>query len=1117
MRTCFARLTVWALALSTVSLVNADDAVLRFDTVPDDGLVVAPVDLTAAARWCGVEAVTPTGIRAADPAAGTLQFIPDADFDSLERVRGLLVAKLPRGGSNRLAIQFGPGEAHPASQSGRIETAGFEIQHDAAKQGGLPSRLVFRATGKTLESIRWQDRTYHKDLGAFRLADDPQSQVTRIADGPLCTAVRVAGRFVRAGGGAPEAKPEAVYQWLYFPDSPLVYVTAVQRQQQPFSWPEAHFLELHQSGDELPQWAGGNPLQSGQFHGGEKSSSFREWAVMHDGHNAVAMLHCDGILVYDGKGGYGPYLHAHGAAAWTPWTSTERRMSAWLWIGSGEQLLDRIQQAAERLPARADVTVTVGQVEKELAKARAELEGLTVDARRQARLHLAIAERLESQGRYPEALSAVAGLLPEQLHLLAAGDLSLLLEQTESGIRSLQLQDAASGVQLLAAEPGPLFSLKLRRSGAKEDVQVAADQDWRVAKTERLDDGRVKLAWSGSQRDGLDGLQVTAFATLDATASAIRWSLRVEPPADWQVRHVAFPQLAVGDLGREADVVFPRGCGEVQRDLWQRAYRYSGRYPSGWTSMPWLAAYDTARHTGLYIAVHDPGAATKEILVESRPAEHAVAFTLEHPAAGMDQPGKPFDLPGEAVWQLLRGDWFDAAQIYRDWASRHAKWWPELGPDGRADTPQWMRELPAWALASGKPESVVPQMKRFSEALGVPVGVHWYNWHQIPFDNDYPHYFPTLAGFKEGVAELQQGPIYVMPYINGRLWDTRDRGQEDFDFTKVARPAATKDENGEPYVESYGSKEQDGTSVRLAAMCPTTEVWRDKQREIVGRLLNECGVKAVYIDQVAAATPELCFDRAHGHPAGGGDWWTAGYWELLNRIRRDMPPDRMLTTECNAEPYAHVFDGYLTWHWQYDGQVPAFPAVYGGALQMFGRAYRGGDSKDLALRMKAGQQLVFGEQIGWLSPSVVEEAENFAFFRQVVRLRWQFKRYFYAGRMARPPELQGEIPRVTADWQWSGPWPVTTDALLAGAWALPAENRLVLLLVNVSDQPLTVACQFDAARYGLAGETLAVEEFSADGGGEKWTTPRTFRRELTVPARTARAWELRGQGKRCGQ
>ena len=44
-----------------------------------------------------------------------------------------------------------------------------------------------------------------------------------------------------------------------------------------------------------------------------------------------------------------------------------------------------------------------------------------------------------------------------------------------------------------------------------------------------------------------------------------------------------------------------------------------------------------------------------------------------------------------------------------------------------------------------------------------------------------------------------------MPYINGRLWDTRDKGAEDFEFTKIALPSATKDEEGNPYVESYGS------------------------------------------------------------------------------------------------------------------------------------------------------------------------------------------------------------------------------------------------------------------------------------------------------------------------
>jgi hypothetical protein len=84
----------------------------------------------------------------------------------------------------------------------------------------------------------------------------------------------------------------------------------------------------------------------------------------------------------------------------------------------------------------------------------------------------------------------------------------------------------------------------------------------------------------------------------------------------------------------------------------------------------------------------------------------------------------------------------------------------------------------------------------------------------------------------------------------------------------------------------------------------------------------------------------------------------------------------VLTTECNAEPFICWFDGYLTWHWQHNGQVPAFPAVYGGTIQMFGRAYRGGATKELALRMKAGQQLVFGEQIGWFDPGQAGEPNN---------------------------------------------------------------------------------------------------------------------------------------------
>ena len=478
------------------------------------------------------------------------------------------------------------------------------------------------------------------------------------------------------------------------------------------------------------------------------------------------------------------------------------------------------------------------------------------------------------------------------------------------------------------------------------------------------------------------------------------------------------------------------------------------------------------------------------------------------PAENMNIGGNGFVMPGEGVWRLLHGDWFDAALIYRDWVRQNAGWYPRLGPDGRSDTPLWMRELPVWVRASGEPDKVVSEVEELAETMGVPVGFHWYNWHQIPFDNDYPHYFPVKKGFGAAVRRLQSKNIYVMPYINGRLWDSRDKGMEDFEFSRLALSAATKEEDGKPHLETYSSKESDGSKVQLAAMCPTTELWQAKVRETVLRLMNEYGVKGVYIDQIAMAGPVLCFDRGHGHPTGGGHWWAESYNQMLESIRRSMPKDRMLTSEGNAEPYAKNLDGFLTWHWCFDGQVPAFPAVYGGAVQMFGRAYRYGETKVLAMQMKAGQQFVYGEQIGWVNLGQLQDRQSKDFLCKIVKLRWRLRRYFHAGEMARPPKLQGTIPTVRADWQWDKPGWVTTDAVMAGAWTLPKERRSIILLTNVGDQPVTVKLNIDAAACGVPGKQVKVTIISPDKEDESFLSPPKISRDVTLPARTAVAWEL---------
>ena len=1041
-RVCYACVLIAAAVLAPGALA-ADEALLCIEDAPEHGLVVTHVDLA------GLLGEAPVAVQAALRESGKpvlSQFVPDA-WDAMQ---GTLVLQLPGGGSHELTLSAAPEAPPPAQPATTARTQGCTLSFVDDRKAGAPAAYTFDDTGKNFASFVWNDRVYQRELGCFHLRYDTERQPVVAADGDLCTVVRVAAHYCNAAGERPASQPEAVYDWYAFKALPLVYVTAQVRQAQPFDWTELHFLELNFPDESFVHFAGGEPASSGALTATNETTIFPQWGALVNGQDAIGFFGCGPIRCYDGRGGYGTYLHA----TWQqPWRERSSRLAAWLWAGHAEAPAKAVAQAAQDYGVRGRAVLTRPALHAAIDALRAQAETLPPAFQAATRWLAALATQSEARGRLDEAETLAQGGLPPGWSAFAAGDLKLTLRRDAAGITLHSLFDTGCARELLAPDPLPLFTLKLRKPDSEETAVLDATSGWKSASIEETADG-FALHWRDPVDARFAGISVSATARADQTQPAWRWTIAVDAKdSAWSVEEVTFPQLALAEPGDGAAVLFPRGPGEEKRGVWQDGFRFQGRYPSGWCSMPLLATYAKDASTGLYVAVHDPYGSTREIELAGMPERESVHFVFAHPAPDMGRASNGFALSGEAVWQLLRGDWFDAATIYKAWAQREAKWWPELGVNGREDTPLWLRELCVWAQTGGAPGECVPGVKAFAEFLGVPAGFHWYNWHQIPFDNDYPHYFPTKPGFAEGVRELQENNVYVMPYINGRLWDTHDRQAEDFEFTSVALPAVSKDEHGKPYTETYHSKEEDGAPVRLGVMCPATALWQQRVKDIVLRLQNEEGVKGVYIDQIAAASPTLCMDPAHGHPLGGGHWWTQGYWALLEGIRSEMQPDRMITTECNAEPYIRWMDGYLTWHWQYDGQVPVFPAVYGGAIQMFGRAYGGGATRDLALRMKAAQQLVFGEQLGWLSPALVNESPSFEFFRRAVGLRWQLRRYFYAGEMARPPKLSGDIPSVTADWQWHGIWPVTTSALLTGAWRIPAENRLVLLFANVADAP----------------------------------------------------------------
>jgi hypothetical protein len=273
-------------------------------------------------------------------------------------------------------------------------------------------------------------------------------------------------------------------------------------------------------------------------------------------------------------------------------------------------------------------------------------------------------------------------------------------------------------------------------------------------------------------------------------------------------------------------------------------------------------------------------------------------------------------------------------------------------------------------------------------------------------------------------------------------------------------------------------------------------------------LTNDVGVDGVYMDQIAAAAPRLDFNPQHGHPLGGGHWWTTdgywpdGYWPLLKGIRASLAPGKFLTTECNSEPFVHLFDGYLTWHWQFEKQVPAFSAVYADQIRLFGRAYRGGKSAELANRMKAAQQLVFGEEIGWVDPGIVHQASG-VFLKACAQMRRDLRPYLAGGRMLRPPAVVGDNPMLTADWQWSGDWPVTQPALQTAAWRA-GDGSVALLVTNAG--PAALHAVLSPRDLGFHGK-VAVRRV---GGGEApatWSDGETL--DVALGAEQVVAYVLR--------
>ena len=130
-------------------------------------------------------------------------------------------------------------------------------------------------------------------------------------------------------------------------------------------------------------------------------------------------------------------------------------------------------------------------------------------------------------------------------------------------------------------------------------------------------------------------------------------------------------------------------------------------------------------------------------------------------------------MPYDVVLAGFEGDWWDAANIYREWVLHEAVWTRAGNLTTRAADrayPQWLLQAPFWSQIWSHAGNITTDGAmqedniQLAAALGTPIGTHWYGWETQDFDTHYPVYTPK-PNFAAATAAMQSAnpPVHVVP------------------------------------------------------------------------------------------------------------------------------------------------------------------------------------------------------------------------------------------------------------------------------------------------------------------------------------------------------------------
>jgi len=656
----------------------------------------------------------------------------------------------------------------------------------------------------------------------------------------------------------------------------------------------------------------------------------------------------------------------------------------------------------------------------------------------------------------------------------------LMMDGTKGAIISLR-STYGDGRELLVSNHGnlPLFNIELMNE-RREFKTVSASDARKIT---------IKRAGHTSQQSilieftSVGGLELDASVTIHCpqNESLTYWSLEIDNRTGEWIGHIQFPVVEVpfdNPLDRDPGyILWSDQDGQMIRPLgtaistpWYLAQTRNtpdiwraNNYPGNWVTTQLMAYY--SRAGGLYMACDDPTGLPKFIrpLMEN----DGVRMGLGH-FPGTRTPGKK-KLPYRVVLGTFLGDWYAAAEIYRDWASKQPFCREKLAQ--RRDMPKWITESPVaiafpmrgqgdWdPPATVNPEycpatNALPYLDKISQALGSSLIPIIFNWeHHGPWVQ--PDGFPAIGGdaaMREYMAKAKERGWHPLIYGNGLRWVT---SQKNTNY------------DGMPYFHAQGGDQtmaQNWDGKFIEDVWP----WRKNYFMCVGAakthklLLDMTRGMADYGPQIVqqfdqGPGPQVCYAADHGHPPVPGPWMMEDFKELIKAdVAEARSKESAMALSCEGAPPEVYLQDFQVW----DARVSVCP-LYAFLYHEYGHGFQGfftNRKSDESLRASVARAIVTGYMVcltlrdKGLIAYDWDQTWSRAIPDQVAILDWtkrlnQFRAgiardYLIFGKMLRPWTVTHVTER---DLGW-GNEPLVPSA----TWQAP-DGRIGTVLANFSD------------------------------------------------------------------